>query len=149
MHTCLLCEVYKISIKEFLPSASSNNQHKSTAKIQAACNQLGSTRPSVSDWSFNSAIIDNSFLPPLPTLTPPSEDPMASYSFMAPMSHSHSGFYHGTSVASQSSTRPSNQVYSAHSAANILPSSHTNSTMSVMTKGGSGGPQAFQPSLHD
>ena len=131
--------------KEYLQGSSSQN-NKSTNKQQPTC-QLGNQRSAVTDWTLNPAILDNSFLPPLPTLTPPNDpmsDPMTGYSFMSPMSHSHSGFYPCAS-APQAPPRIQNQSYSAHSAANIPVSGYTQA-MTAMSKTGVGGHHSFPPS---
>jgi len=88
-----------------------SNQQAAAAKSSKNC-QSGSSsnQRSGADWGINSgAILDGSFLPPLPTmtpptLTPPTEDP---YAFM---SHSHSGFYSCASVP----TQRSQNVYTSH-----------------------------------
>ena len=115
---------------------------KTSSKQPAAC-QVGTNQRSstaVPDWTLNTGILDSGFLPPIPTLTPPSDpmtDPMSGYTFMSPMSHSHSaGFY---PTCAQSGTR--NQSYSAHSAANISVSGY--STGSKTTNAGH---NSFPPS---
>ena len=108
---------------------------KTSSKQPAACQVVTNQRSSgaVPDWTLNPGILDPGFLPPIPTLTPPSDpmsDPMSGYTFMSPMSHSHSaGFY---PTCAQSGSR--NQSYSAHSAANISVSGY--STGSKTTNAG-------------
>ena len=114
------------------PGQNTKVSSKQPAACQVATNQRSSTA-AVPDWSLNTGILDPSFLPPIPTLTPPSDpmtDPMSGYTFMSPMSHSHSaGFY---PTCAQSGSR--NQSYSAHSAANISVSGY--STGSKTTNAG-------------
>ena len=100
-----------------LQPASAQNT-KTTAKQPAACqviNQRPTSTTVVPDWSLNTGILDNGFLPSIPTLTPPNDnmtDPMTGYTFMSPMTHSsHStGFY---PTCAQTSTRIQNQSYSS------------------------------------
>jgi len=84
---------------------------------------------SVSDWTSSGGIIEGSFLPPLPTLTPPTEDPMA-YTFMP---HSHSGFY-TSSVActSVAALQKGQNVYTTQSSHTSVPG--FSSSMSMMGK---------------
>ena len=128
------------SSKDYLQSG---GQNKGTTKQQSgaggAC-QLGgaSQRAGPPDWS--SAILDNSFLPPLPTLTPPgpdmTPDPMTGYTFMSPMSHTQ--FY--PACASQAGR--GQQSYSAHSAASI-PASQYSQAVTAISKTSTAGNQHF------
>ena len=105
--------------KDYLQPSSSQNT-KAASRQPPACqvtNQRSSVTTSVvPDWTLNTGILDNSFLPPIPTLTPPNDpmsDPtMSGYTFMSPMTHSsHStGFY---PTCAQSTPRIQNQSYSA------------------------------------
>ena len=126
------------------PSSSSQSSQKTPGKQQqAACQRAVS---SVADWSLNSTILDSGFLPPLPTLTPPGDpmgDPMASYNFMSPMPHTHTGFYSCSAPQASGRVQGQSHSYSAHSAANIPISGYSSSSM-VMTKPGTS--QPFPPS---
>jgi len=82
--------------RDYFTSPSATPQNKSSKQL--AC-QLGNQRSA--DWG----IIDGSFLPPLPTLTPPTEDP---YSFMT---HSSAGFY---PCASAAASQRAQNVYSSN-----------------------------------
>ena len=117
---------------------------KTSSKQPAACQVVTNQRSSatVPDWTLNTGgLLDPGFLPPIPTLTPPSDpmtDPMSGYTFMSPMSHSHSaGFY---PTCAQSGSR-NQAAYSAHSAANISVSGY-----SSQSKTTNAGHNSFPPS---
>ena len=116
--------------KDYLQPSSSQNT-KAASRQPPACqvtNQRSSVTTSVvPDWTLNTGILDNSFLPPIPTLTPPNDpmsDPtMSGYTFMSPMTHSsHStGFY---PTCAQTAPRLQNQSYSAAGQSKTTPAGH-------------------------
>ena len=134
--------------KEYLTASSSsggNSSQKtgSSSKQQSGACQLQqrtSSVTAVTDWTLNQALIDNNFLIPGPTLTPPNDpmsDPMSSYSFMSPMTHSHTSGWYPCTASGQSSSRSQHQAsgYSAHSAANIPVSGYSQTKPSSSSAG--------------
>ena len=98
--------------KDYLTGSSSNQTVKSGSKQPAAACQLSQQRSGVPDWSLNPGMLETSFPPMVPILTPPS-DPMTGYPFMSdPMSHSASSWYPCSASQPSSSSRIQNQTVS-------------------------------------
>ena len=96
--------------KDYLTGSSSSQAVKSSSKQPAAACQLSQQRSGVPDWSLNSGMLETSFPPMVPILTPPS-DPMTGYPFMSdPMSHSASSWYPCSAAQPSSSSRIQNQT---------------------------------------
>ena len=110
------------------PTNQSNVQHSGSTNQKPGSKHQSSCQRAVPDWSLNTAILDNSFPGiPLPTLTPPnndpamSGDPMSGYSFMQAHNTAAAGWYQGSGQSSGRLQHQSYPIYSQSKSGHNLP----------------------------
>ena len=124
--------------KDYLTGSSSSQAVKTGGKQPGAACQISQQRSGVPDWSLNPGMLETSFPPIMPIMTPPS-DPMTGYPFMSdPMSHSATSWYPCSAAQTSSSSRTHNQTVSYSS--NIPVSGYT------QTKAASAASHSLAPS---